>query len=98
MLEVPLAEGRTRTVELVMTPEEWEDLVTIPHGSFEQAAAEVRRSVEHLDLELRYLVYQLYELVPSSAPVLPVNPTAARLDALSQSTVDPPQRSPQARG
>ncbi len=69
-----------RTVELVITRSEWDDLVAIPYGDFDLAAAEVRRSVLALEADQPYLVYGTYELVPSQTPALPPDPEELRLE------------------
>lgn len=81
-LESP--DGSTRAVELVMTPDEWDEMVTIPWGDFDSAAQEVRKAVLDLRHHERYLVYGDYELVPSATADLPVDPEETRLDELAR--------------
>ncbi|CAI9403981.1 hypothetical protein HIDPHFAB_04088 [Nocardioides sp. T2.26MG-1] len=66
-------------VEIVMTPDEWDDLVSITWGSVELAAHHVRELVLEQPSDRRYLVYDLYRLVPCDAPALPVDPGLLRL-------------------
>lgn len=75
---------RPRTVTLVMTREQWDDLVTIPFGDFALAAGELRRRVLRLRGDQGYLVYRTYELVPSTTPVLPEDPDELRLQELAR--------------
>ncbi len=78
------SEGSTRVVEILMSREEWDHLVTIPWGDFDLAAQEVRNAVLGLPDDKRFLVYESYELVPSATPDLPVDPEEARLDELAR--------------
>ena len=78
-LLVPAGVEPERTVELVMTRHEWDELVTIPYADFDAAAAELKRSVLRFDRQLPYLVYENYELVPSPEPTIPEDPATARL-------------------
>ncbi len=78
------AEGDRRTTEIVMTRHEWDDMVTVAYGDFDQAAEKVRRSVMALPAARRYLVYGTYELVPSDSPVLPPDPEVLRMRELAR--------------
>lgn len=55
-------DGSTRVVEILMTPDEWDDMVTVPWGDFDSAAREVRKTVLGLRDHERFLVYAQYEL------------------------------------
>jgi hypothetical protein len=77
-------DGNGRTTELVMTRDEWDDVVTVLYGDFDQAAEHVRRSVMGVPADQRYLVYQTYDLIPSDSPVLPPNPDEMRLHELAR--------------
>ena len=60
-------------IEIVMTEEEWHDLVGIPHGSFSGAASEVLHTIQRAQMDdLRYVVYDTYELHPCETPDKPV--------------------------
>lgn len=83
-VSVPSAEGPSRTVQLVMSRDEWDDLVTVICGDFDVAAERVRRSLLAMPPEQPYLVYDTYDLVPSSAPTLPEEPDDQRLQELSR--------------
>lgn len=73
-----------RTIELVMTRDEWDDLVTIPYGDFDLAARGVKRSVLALGTDQRFLVYRTYELVPSLTPDLPEDSKDRQLEELAR--------------
>ena len=77
--------GSTPTVvEVVMTPDEWDDLVSIPWGQAVEAAAQhVRQLVLDQPREQRFLVYGQYELVPCDRPNLPVDPAFERMRELA---------------
>lgn len=76
-------DGSSTVVEIVMTPEEWDDLVSIMWGSVELAAEHVRELVLQQPPDRRYLVYSLYRLVPCDAPALPVDPEFLRLQEIA---------------
>jgi hypothetical protein len=78
------ADGDRHTTELVMTPHEWDDMVTVVYGDFDQAAEKVRYSVLDLPAGQRYLVYRTYQLIPSDSPVLPPDPEEIRLQELAR--------------
>lgn len=84
----PLPDGSTREVEIVMTRQQWDDLVSIPFGDFDLAAAEVRSAVLALRDDDRFLVYATYELVPSPTRVLPADPEEERLTDLAREHPD----------
>jgi hypothetical protein len=78
----------TRTVEIVMTREDWDELVSILHGTdaraVQSAAAGVRRLVLAQPAGHDYLVYTgTYELVPSETAELPPDPDLVRLQELA---------------
>ena len=61
-----------RSVEVVMTEREWDELVSIPHGSFASAAATALAAVlSTIGQELPFVVYGTYALHPSDVPTLP---------------------------
>jgi len=74
------ADGSTRVVEVLMTREQWDDMVATAWGDYPSAAQEVRKAVIGLPRHQRFLIYGDYELVPSATPNLPADPEGARLD------------------
>ncbi|GAB3039582.1 hypothetical protein GCM10011376_32850 [Nocardioides flavus (ex Wang et al. 2016)] len=59
-------------VELVMTERDWEDLVSIPYGSFAGGARHLLHALSAAEAaEVPYLVYYNYELEPSATPESP---------------------------
>ena len=60
-------------VELVMTEDEWEDLVCIPWGSFSGGAHHLLSALSAAEAAgAPYLVYYQYELHPSQTEVSPM--------------------------
>ena len=53
-------DGATAVVEIVMTPDGWDDLVSVSWGVVETAAQHVRQLVLDQPREQRYLVYRHY--------------------------------------
>lgn len=76
-------DGSTQVVEMVMTPDEWDDMTGIGGWSMAAGAQHVRQCVLDQPRDKRYLVYSLYNLVPCDSPALPVNPGWARLEELA---------------
>ncbi|WP_185996081.1 hypothetical protein [Nocardioides campestrisoli] len=74
----------TRTVEIVMTREEWDDMVSIPFGEFGAAVRAVREAALSMEEDEHFLVYEQYALVASSTPDLPVDPEEAHLAELTR--------------
>ena len=64
-----------RRIEIVMTEDEWDSMVSIMWGEVEEAAQHVRQLVLQQPRDKRYLVYSQYMLEPSVDPVLPVDQT-----------------------
>lgn len=62
------ADGALTVVEIVMTRDEWVDLVSIPWGELEPAVQHVRGLVLSQPPGQLYLCYDCYDLVPSDAP------------------------------
>lgn len=83
VVSVSKSDGTSTIVEIVMTPDEWEDLVSIMWGSVQLAAQHVRELVLEQPSDRRYLVYNLYRLVPCDAPALPVDPGLLRLQEIA---------------
>jgi len=83
------SDGSTKDVEILMTHQEWDDMVTIPWGDFDGAAQEVRRSLLGLRNDERFLIFGDYELVPSEIETLPVDPDEARLQELARQHPEP---------
>ena len=61
---VDRGDGGTQVVELVMTPSEWDDMCSIGGWHMDAGAQHVRQCVLDQPRDKRYLVYQLYDLVP----------------------------------
>ena len=76
-------DGTRVVVEIVMTPDEWDDLVSITFGVLATAAQYVRELVLEQPSTKRYLVYSMYNLVPLDSPALPLGPDVARLHELA---------------
>jgi hypothetical protein len=70
-------------LEIVMTHDEWDDLVSIMWGDVEPAAQHVRELVLNQPRDQHYLVYSQYNLLPGDGPALPANPVLARLEELA---------------
>ena len=59
-------------VEIVMTEREWDDLVTIPYGSFSGAVRHLLDALSRAaSVDAPYLVYYTYDLEPSLTPESP---------------------------
>jgi hypothetical protein len=71
-----------KTLEIVMTPDEWVAMVSIPWGNFRDAAEDVKRSMLSAKKNMRFLIYADYRLEPSPTSVLPPDPILERLDEL----------------
>src|SRR4051794_18058034 len=78
------SDASARTVEIRMTPRQWDDMVTIPFGDLDAAPQEVRAAALRMAEHHRFLVYEQYDLVSSATPELPIDPQAARLDELAR--------------
>ena len=76
-------DGAATRVELVITPQEWDDLVGILWGDVDAAAEHVRGLVRGLPPGHRFLVCAQYELVPCRTPELPPDPDLVRLQELA---------------
>ncbi|CAN5164877.1 hypothetical protein BH09ACT10_BH09ACT10_11220 [soil metagenome] len=63
-------EDANQPVEIVMTPDQWGEMVSVPRGNFTDAAAAAMRAVASAKVPQTYLVYENYELVPSNTPEL----------------------------
>lgn len=70
-IQVTLHQDETsRQVLIVMTPEEWDDMVRVMWGNFDDALDDVKRTLKNLRPEERFAVYSLYRLKPSVEPDL----------------------------
>jgi len=78
------AEGDPAAVQIVMTPEQWSDMVGIPWGNFGDAAHEVKRTVLEVAGHEPFLVYGDYELIGSATPERPADPDLERLAELAR--------------
>ncbi|GAB2863575.1 hypothetical protein [Nocardioides pacificus] len=66
------ADGSSTVVEIVMTPEEWDELVSISWVELEAATQHVREIVGIQPPGQRYLVYDTYDLSPCDTPVVTI--------------------------
>lgn len=76
-------DGSTRVVEVVMTPDEWDDMCSVGGWHRDSGAQHVRRLVLEQPPGKPYLVYNLYRLVPLDEPAMPVDPAFARMAELA---------------
>jgi hypothetical protein len=83
VVTVDRKDGTTTVVEIVMTPEEWDDLVSISWGASETAALHAHQLVMDQPRDSRYLVYSQYQLVPCQTATLPIDPGVLRLQELA---------------
>lgn len=70
-VSVPQAGGGRRTVVIVMTPAEWENMFTVAHGSFDSAFDRVKQTLLSLKPHEGFAVYVDYGLEPSTRETLP---------------------------
>ena len=68
---VPKVGGGRRPVVIVMTPEQWVDMVSVAHGSVEPAFDRVKQTLLALRPHEGFAVYSDYCLDPSSTDSLP---------------------------
>ena len=79
-----IAPGRTvveydgRTVTIVMTGDQWDELWTVAWGEVESALASTLEDLRALP-DVPYAVYQNYGLHPSDTAVLPEDPAVLRI-------------------
>ena len=60
-------------IEVVMTEQEWDELVGIPYGSFPPAARDVLHAISTAQTQgLGYVVYDTYELHACATPEKPL--------------------------
>lgn len=83
-----LGDEITIELEIIMTADEWDDLVSISWGDIDSAAQHVRQLVLGQPRDQRYLVYSYYMLVPSKTPELPARPGLQRLQELAATYPD----------
>jgi hypothetical protein len=69
-----------RDLEIVMTPEEWADMVSIVWGDVRDALSDVRLTALSVADGVRFLVYGDYRLEPSLTDALLPDPEDARLE------------------
>ena len=70
-VSVPQAGHGHRTVTVVMTPADWENMSRVAHGNFESALDRVKQTLLALKPHERFAVYADYGLEPSTAETLP---------------------------
>ncbi len=63
-----------RRVTIVMTADEWDDMVDVLWGSFDDAVEDVKRTLLGLRAHERFAVYSQYRLEPSADASLPQIP------------------------
>ncbi|NPC97472.1 hypothetical protein [Nocardioides sp. zg-DK7169] len=64
--------GRSRTVEVVMSPEDWDDYLSIMYGDGDPAATTIKDCVLATPDGVRFLVYDgTYDWTPSETRELP---------------------------
>lgn len=68
------ADGSRRRIQVVITPEQWNDLIDTPWGNIDDALAYVREAVTDLEGHHRFLVYTTYALEASGTPQIPADP------------------------
>ena len=66
--------GGSRHVLIVMTPDEWDDMASVMWGNYDDAVADVKRTLLALRPEEGFAVYSDYRLEPSTAAALPEPP------------------------
>ncbi|MFY0405440.1 hypothetical protein [Solicola sp. PLA-1-18] len=65
--------GKSITVDIWLSREQWNEMVSVLYGGYvDQAVEQVRGVLEQLKRE-RHLVYGQYELVASTTPDLPAD-------------------------
>ena len=70
-VSVPQSGRGRRTVVIVMTPAEWEDMFTVAHGSVDSALDRVKQTLLSMKPDERFAVYADYGLEPSTTETLP---------------------------
>jgi len=70
-VSVPQPGPGRRTVVIVMTPIEWEDMFSVAHGSFGSAVDQVKQTLLSLQPHEGFAVYAGYGLEPSATETLP---------------------------
>jgi hypothetical protein len=64
-------DGVRRTVEVVLTPEDWQDYLGTTYGTTDPEVSDVKPMILLVPPDQRYLVYQMYAFRPSDVPTLP---------------------------
>ena len=65
--------GATRTIQIVLTPEGWDDYASTIYGGGDPSATAIQGSVLAMPDDRPFLVYDTYDWVPSTTPTLPVD-------------------------
>lgn len=73
-----------RQIQIVMTPDEWDDMASVAFGGFDDAFDHVRARLASMEAAETFAVYSTYDLVSSTTPELPVDPDDLRLDELAR--------------
>lgn len=71
-------EGTTHDVIIIMSPDEWSDLYSTIWGNFDDAALQIKESLETLPAEHPFLIYRTYELHPSKTERIAEDPELAQ--------------------
>jgi hypothetical protein len=65
------SDGAVRTVEVVVTSDEWDDYVSTIYGTDDPRATTLRGSLLAMPDQVPYLVYDTYDWLPSPTRELP---------------------------
>ena len=69
--------GRSRTVEVVVSPEDWDDYISTMYGDGDPARTDLKDRVLATPTDVRYLVYDgSYDWTPSETRALPTEDLA----------------------
>jgi hypothetical protein len=84
-VEFSHAGGTTRVIEVLMTEDEWDDMVSVPWGGFGPELQQyLKDRVLGLRLDERFLIYSQYDVVPSTGATLPGDPEEERMTQLAR--------------
>ena len=68
---LPVDEGKSRRVHIVMSPMEWTDMASVAWGDVDDAVQDVKQTLLRLQAHEGFAVYSLYQLEPCTGPALP---------------------------
>jgi hypothetical protein len=63
--------GTSGRVQMVMTPDEWNEMEGVMFGNFDDALQDIKQTLLELGPDEKLVVYEQYRLMPSSAVELP---------------------------